>query len=142
MSKRNILSSYKKHPSLTDYLCFYCGSYAEGADHVPPVSWTNLYPECEKILVRCCVQCNGLLGANNLPTLADRANFLAQKLRRKLVKNTNIPDWSDDEIDDLSGALKRRIIQAMKKKKDSIRRISHIDELALNLTYDHMLDVP
>ncbi|MFZ2315990.1 MAG: hypothetical protein WAW86_10105 [Gammaproteobacteria bacterium] len=105
MIKRSILVAYKTHQSMNDYECFYCGFHGESKDHVPAVSHARDYPEYERLLVRSCLMCNSLLGHRFLPTLHLRSSYLLEKYRRKLMKIISMPDWAEDEIEELQALL-------------------------------------
>lgn len=133
MAKRQILINYQRHSSMADTACFYCGAHGESKDHVPAVCHAYNYPEYERIIVRCCIFCNGLLGARFLPTLFDRCNFLLFKFHFKFRKVLSMPHWEEEEIEDLNGRLKRSVILGMKRKKDAIKRIKKLQELLQTL---------
>jgi len=138
VAKRNILISYKKHESMAGYICFYCGAHGESKDHVPAVSHAQDYDEYERILVRSCLLCNGFLGCIFLPTLYQRVVYLASRYRKRFSKIISMPHWSEDDIEELSGKLKISIIIGMKKKKDSILRINHLEHLVEILMPDEV----
>jgi hypothetical protein len=72
--------------------CFYCGERAIDRDHVPPLTLADHYlqPERSKripfITVRACSDCNRRLGSRPLPTLIDRASYLARALEAAYEK--------------------------------------------------------
>jgi hypothetical protein len=129
MVKRMILVSYKQDKSIKDTSCLYCGSYGESKDHIPAVSIAEDYPDIERIVVRSCTECNSTLCNRTLLTIKDRAEFLHKKYNKKYQKIMSLPEWTRDEIDDLYGMLKRKIILAVKRKKNSIRRLANIERL-------------
>lgn len=129
LAKRNILTSYKKHESMKDYECFYCGSHAESQDHVPAASHAHYHPQYERILVRSCLLCNALLGARFLPTLYLRCSYLLSKYRWRLRKVISMPNWSEEEIEELKGRLKRQVIVGLKKKKQGVLSLKRLEAL-------------
>lgn len=89
----------------------YCGDFRECLDHVPPLHVVDLVTpkvlrenNVEFMKVPCCTDCNDILGSKHLATLSERINFIYNKLVNKLEGETL---WSDDEIEELTGNLKR-----------------------------------
>lgn len=115
--RKKTIFAYKRHESLKDYICFYCGQYGESKDHCPPVSYVEVLPDYKKIMVRCCLVCNLLLGARPYFTLLSRCEYLLQRYPSRFKRALAIPNWSQDDIDELTGALKRSLINGLKKKK-------------------------
>ena len=90
--------------------CIYCGVPAETIDHIPPRAYREQvriaglsarYPEIE---VDACRECNCLLGARALWTVAVRKQFIKRSLRRRYRKYLLIPDWSKDDLIEYQGA--------------------------------------
>lgn len=109
--------SYERHPSLKDYECFYCGMSAETEDHIPPLSLIETFPSYDRILVRSCRSCNGLLGSRPLLSPSTRVEYLIKRYQRRWRKDIDMPNWTDWEIEELSGRLKRQIIIGIKRKE-------------------------
>jgi hypothetical protein len=114
--KSNLNFTYKKHESLNEQICFYCGHFGDVADHVPPLAWIQFYPDYPRMLIRACHQCNAHLGCKTLPTLISRVDYLIKRYRKKYWKILISPDWDDEEINELKGSLKTYV---------SISRIQH-----------------
>lgn len=123
MVKRTIVHKYYNHDSMKDYQCFYCGDRALGKDHVPPVSYPDEYEESYRMLVRCCVLCNSLLGKKGLLTLLARADYLLMAYQKRFLRLLSSPHWSNNEINELSGKLKNDLIRSIKKKEHIENRI-------------------
>lgn len=109
--------SYQRHISLKGYECFYCGQNAETVDHIPPLSLVETFPSYDRLLVRSCGICNMLLGGRPFLSLMTRCDYLIQRYQKRWRKDIDMPNWSDSEIDELNGQLKRRIIIGMKRKE-------------------------
>ena len=99
----------------TEYACCYCGLSCTGIDHVPPTSvrptlvdlgLDTRYPFVE---VRCCNECNSLLGARPLWTVSQRKAFMKKRLKRRYSKYLNIKDWSDSEMAQMSREMQEYI---------------------------------
>jgi hypothetical protein len=102
---------------MKSYLCFYCNDYGESKDHVPPVSCSDVYEEDQRYVVRCCLLCNSLLGSRALLSFLARNDYLLIKYECRFKKLLSMPYWSTEEISELKGKLKRKIIMTIKKKK-------------------------
>jgi hypothetical protein len=91
--------------------CTYCGSSEElSRDHVIPVSYTHL---CRTFTdTRCvpaCAECNALLGDRMLPTVADRAAYLAQRLAQRHRKFLFLPKWDSSDLEELGPRLRASV---------------------------------
>lgn len=60
--------------------------------------------------VQCCGECNTLLGARPLWTVALRKRFIKGALRRRYRKYLNMPEWTDGELGRLTGHLQSYIM--------------------------------
>ena len=136
MVKRRIIHSYKTDKTIKDTKCIYCGSYGESKDHIPPISRADDFPLAERIIVRACIECNSVLGARLLIKIEERAKFLFEKYKVRYRKILGMPDWDEDEIEELQGMLKRKIILAVKRKKNAIRRLANLENLIETLTQE------
>ena len=120
--------SYKRHDSLKDVYCFYCGSLADSRDHCPSLFNARCYPDEERILFRCCYLCNSLLSNKFLLRPLPRLEFLKTKYKKRWKKDIDLPDWTDEEIDQLQGELKREVIKARKRKKRALDVLTNIEK--------------
>lgn len=91
--------------------CVYCGNSAESDDHYPPKSVSS-----HGMLLPCCRECNSSLGALHPFSFSNRCRLAKDSIRRKYKKVLNMPLWDEDEMEDLSYALKRSIIECEKVK--------------------------
>lgn len=108
---------YKHHESMKDFFCFYCGCYGESKDHVPPICYQFEIGNEQRILVRACILCNTLLGTRAFFTLLQRCDYLLSRYGKKYIRVLSIPAWTQEEIEELSGKLRRSVILGIKKKK-------------------------
>lgn len=123
---------YEKHFSSRTG-CFYCGEPADTIDHCPPISFIDVKDQkwfkSKKIKfykVSSCFDCNKKLGAKQLLTLQERANFILSRLETSTDK---IVYWSQDEINEMS-AMFEKMIQAKKEKnKILFERVRFCQEL-------------
>jgi len=113
--------------------CYYCGLPANSKDHaVPRAVMTTLADDPDALrhimwnrreTVPCCRECNCLLGASVQDTLEQRKAFLKEKLRRRYRKFLAIPNWTDAELTEMRGGLRRYVVFGLKKKAVVIRRL-------------------
>lgn len=129
---RKIIHIYYRHSSMSDYACFYCGAHGESTDHIPPVSYSD-YFEDKRILVRCCLLCNQLLGNRSYCTLLSRCDFLLIKYQKRFRKILGYPEWKEWELEELKGKLKRDVILGLKKKKHIENKILFLRNNIINL---------
>src|SRR5438105_4315346 len=94
-------------------ICAYCGEFASTRDHVVPRSWTgSAKPRWNQSeWVWACSECNSLLGSSIFDTFVDRREFIREKLRLKYKKLLATPDWTEAELSELHGRL-RKTVQA------------------------------
>lgn len=64
-----------RHKSLYGSFCEYCGDLANTVDHVPP---KVVCSGKRRLLVRCCMQCNVILGTQPIDNVADRASYILE----------------------------------------------------------------
>jgi hypothetical protein len=133
MSKRNIVHTYKIHESMNDYLCFYCGFYGNSKDHVPPVSYPDEFEEESRFLVRSCLLCNSLLANKMALTFLSRCDYLVIRYEKRFKKCLEMPEWSFEEINQLSGRLKRTVVLGMKKKKSIEEKLLYLRNKVISL---------
>lgn len=119
-------ATYQRNESLKEWICFYCGSPADTEDHCPPLSLAESFPGEDRVLLRCCRLCNSLLGARFLLTPYARAEYLIKKYAKRWHKDLDMPNWSDEEIEELTGQLKREIIRGMKRKERASSVLSNL----------------
>lgn len=123
---RKTILLYKKHSSLREWKCFYCGDFGNTKDHIPAISYARFFPEAEKILVRACYLCNTGLGNKPFNTLQTRCEFLLKYYKRKYKKYLSQPHWSDEEMDEINGSLQSTIHIAMKNKRYAEEKINYL----------------
>ena len=115
--------------------CVYCDFQRECVDHVPPVSLAANIGTKEIFksgislqTVPCCRSCNSLLGAKKLFNYEERLSHLYEAYNQKLQSSTL---WGDDEIEELSGNLKRMICAKQKHLRNEI--VARIRSIEINL---------
>ena len=114
--------------------CYYCGDPADTVDHVVPRSVIESITDSgvddliaaalrrrRRLLVPACRECNTLAGAKYHETLAERTDYVRERLARKYRKALAMPDWSASELVDLSDGLRGLVINGL-YERDLIRR--------------------
>lgn len=113
-SRRSLDSGYRKYD--TD-ACFYCGDEGSSWDHAWPASGDKaLAPEEMMVMVRCCVECNGIASNRCFMTLAEKRAFIQGHLERKYKKILAMPNWSGEEISELGRGLQDQVHAGLRLK--------------------------
>jgi hypothetical protein len=76
-------------------LCEYCGNPASTVDREP----------ISTLRVPVCVECRGLLRNQPLWTVAERRDYVRERLRERYEPLLRIPDWRGEELGELEGRL-------------------------------------
>jgi hypothetical protein len=115
--------------------CTYCGLMAEARDHVIPVSYEYASRKCatwdSTEVVPACSECNGLLSSRWMPTIRERAEFIAGRLKARYKKLLSIPDWSEAELKTMGRFLRKGITANLKKRDLVSARIEYAESTAL-----------
>lgn len=104
---------YERQGELGDP-CVYCGVESSGWDHVPPLHYAARLSQEDRAEARLrkvpsCHECNTLLGGAVLTTLAARRSLVRERLQRKYAHLLSIPEWSDDELAQLTGRTREDV---------------------------------
>ena len=115
--------------------CYYCGCIADQKEHVIPVSYIKKLEELKSLdfeikmpkieIVPSCEECNYLAGSKVFKNKTLKKEYIKKKLREKYKKILNSPNWTDEEIAELSGDLQKRIILYEEAKKVIWKRINY-----------------
>lgn len=95
--------------------CYYCGMAADSVDHVVPRTIAERLPEVELVsdirtyTVPCCRECNCILGPKLYATLADKKHALKKILRKRYKKYLTLPDWTEEDMQELGPTLQPKI---------------------------------
>lgn len=122
---------YEYYAPYGRHTCVYCGDSAPSLDHVPPVS--SLYmmigsvpesklPKC--YTVPACMECNSILGAVGKFTVHARAMELKSRLKKRYKKILSLPSWSEEELSQLSDALREHVMLGIAKRESLKLRLS------------------
>jgi len=103
------------------YPCSYCGDkYADTLDHVVPHSYNHVHNKRsydKKLVIPCCKECNTILSNKLFFTIGERASHLSVKYTKKYKKLLSLPSWSEEELEEVKGSLKEKIIYDNKYKE-------------------------
>ena len=110
--------------------CAYCQESAYTLDHVIPHTYVaknskqpRTYSKSE--VVPCCKECNNLLGSNLYFTIAERAGYLYTTYKKRYKKLLSMPEWDEDDIEELKNKLKKYVKASLKEKKRVQIRIDY-----------------
>jgi hypothetical protein len=123
---------YDRHYIEEGYMCFYCNDYAETLDHVPPLSWIEVF-KLENLrkngiplaTVPCCAECNRLLGGRKLLTVEDRLEYLETKYSALFEK---LARWSDEEIEEMGQSFRQTLKSQRHREDELMRKIRAIEQ--------------
>lgn len=116
------------------HTCTYCGvSHADTLDHVIPRSVGGKLNEGFKKTntVPACRECNLLLSNRLFLTVGSRAAFLAGAIEGRYRKVLRLPKWSEDELEDLSGPMRRTIKAQVALAEETRARVLSCEKVSL-----------
>lgn len=99
--------------------CVYCGMTSDSVEHFPPKSVTH-----RGFLLPCCRECNTYAGASYAFDFDKRVNFVREKIRKKNAKYLKMPIWTEEQLDELSGRLKRSVKLCQEKRRIATKRLA------------------
>ena len=132
-------------------ICVYCGILATDKEHVTPISWIEKSREMkamgfdidipEEKIVMSCHECNLIASARIFETFTEKRSYIRYKLVLKYSKWISKPAWSDEELDELRGELRRRMVMYNEVLKAIKTRMKYINALKIlkNIDYFHGL---
>ena len=125
-------------------MCVYCGRPAATRDHVPPISRINDYDSLGMktpmyLKVPACIECN-TIGADTLQeSFIERTEFIKDKLARKYARALSVPDWEEDEIQQLGKNLQSKVRAALARRAPQLERIEYYG--GIDAVLDQLLDI-
>jgi len=110
--------------------CYYCGIYADTKDHIIPISWNRTSGRKRKEnqrenLIYACKECNCLASDKVFESKEKKKDYLQEKLELRYKKILKMPDWSDDELQELSVKLRKDTMIKILAKQWIINRIAY-----------------
>lgn len=110
--------------------CTYCGATANCREHVIPVSYLSLsrsYDPEKNWITPSCDNCNSLAGASVCLSIPEKAQLIKKRFTRKFSKVLNQPEWSNEELSEVSYSLREAIWGSMVAKRVAIERLNHLE---------------
>lgn len=105
-------------------MCVYCGEIASVVEHFPPVAMTN-----RGFKLPACQECNTFAADENPRDFERRVASVKSRIRRKNWKWLQIPEWSHEDLTELSPMMRREVINGLNKKARTLKRLD-FDSLA------------
>lgn len=111
--------------------CAYCGLPADTEDHVTPLAFYHAglevvdMSEMRLALVPACRECNLIAGSHVFPTVLQKRRYIQERLRCRYKKLLEIPEWSEDDLDELSLSLARYVRRSLRLREIIWRRITY-----------------
>tara|TARA_R110000744_G_C18889873_1_gene507793 strand:- start:22 stop:447 length:426 start_codon:yes stop_codon:yes gene_type:complete len=112
------------------YSCTYCGDSAEDLDHVIPHSYassTGKRSYKKTKVVPCCRRCNSLLGNKHYFVIWERAAYLFNTYKRKGNKLLSLPEWTEEELEDMGDNFKKDIKKDRHLKEKLIEKLNVLE---------------
>ena len=118
LSFKGLMTTRAKLIKLSDlpYICMYCGDPADQREHVTPYSYTGNNTH----MVWSCGECNNIAGSLLFSNIRDKGIYINDKLQEKYKKLLDVPQWSDEELGELDGGMKK-YVKGMRKVQEWIR---------------------
>jgi Zn-finger protein len=112
-------------------ICFYCGEPASDREHVYPKS---VFGE-RGFKVWSCGECNTIASNKVFETIDDKGEYIRRGLAKKYKKLYSFPDWDEDELSEISGSLRKKIIAWMEAKSWIRKRLNwHTNVVVMRAT--------
>lgn len=132
---RRLLKAIEEAQKTAD-CCAYCGVVATEDEHVIPYSYIAPYTSKKRrnprggisVIVRSCRSCNSIAGPKVFDNFWEKKQFIAERLATKNSRLLNSPDWTDSDINALSGKLKRHVFASQFKKKLIRIRLENLEK--------------
>ena len=120
--------------------CIYCGMPSNAYDHVPPLSVVASVPESDQVHWKykkypACRECNSILGASALFTLAERRKKLLDKYLWRLRRLLRIPVWDDEDMEEIGPTLASAILTAHKNAAIAKARMANLRGCGTAVTF-------
>jgi len=124
-------------------LCIYCADIGNVRHHYKESVANSGKKRSYKVneILPTCVECNALLGSKN-PSYEECCYFLYDKVSQRHKSIISMPNWDEDELEELSGHLKRQIKASLTMKKIHLERLEKLIQNAQsNTTYEDIKDI-
>ena len=123
--------------------CIYCNDLGKVRHHykesVANSGKKRSYKQDE--VLPTCQECNLLLGSLN-PEYHECCYILYEKVGKRHKDIISMPEWDQEELDELSGHLKRQVKASLSMKKIHRQRIATLlNNAQSNQTYDDLKEI-
>lgn len=98
-TNKEMIEWFKDHS-----ICFYCGELADEVEHVMP-----RHTKIRTFTVPSCGECNRFASGAVFMSVHDKMQYIRDRRAKKYRKLLTMPEWTEDELDDLTGNLKRHV---------------------------------
>lgn len=98
-------------------ICIYCGLPSEVLDHILPYAHRDNPLAASWYLAPACAECNGILSDSLQATVGDRIKEAKKRLRKRYKKLLAAPNWTMEELAEMSADFQSRIIKMGYDKK-------------------------
>lgn len=118
--------------------CVYCGDAAGHWDHVVPHSFIAVGARrtWNAGVLPACYRCNGILGNLIFDSLDERLGHVAKRMEAKHRKILRTPDWTDEEMAEISPNLRKGVIDMLAEKKDLAAKFRYLNRGTFRLWLD------
>lgn len=100
-------------------LCAYCGEYASDIEHVIPRS-----SKLATYTVPACQECNGIAGGKLFLGFDEKQTFIRNALKKKYRKVLAMPEWDEEEVEEMGRAMSDMIRVWRVARLSTIRRLA------------------
>jgi hypothetical protein len=115
--------------------CYYCGDLADTVDHCPPldIAYSRGVDDLSAngvalVKVRCCRECNSILGNRSLLTTESRTDYLYQKIVKRYGQYLRTGEWDWEDLAELGPNLRSAIVNSENIRLWAERRLQFMEE--------------
>ena len=101
--------------------CMYCGERADNVEHVFPKTYFG--EQTQKVWA--CSECNGLAGAKIFDSILEKRSYIQERLRWRYRGFLEMPDWCQEEMDELGPSMLTEIKKGMRIKRWIVKRLNY-----------------
>lgn len=110
--------------------CVYCNELSQSGDHIVPIT-TLMAPRgytALKDTLPCCLDCNRRLSSFIHADFKERCHLLFKKLLVLAKQYEHLPDWTQEEMSELSPNLRTHVEYTIQEKLRTDRRIGALKQ--------------
>lgn len=114
-------------------LCSFCSNHLEiHRHHIIPASILGVKTfENNSNLIPVCSECNNFLSNLNFQSVEEMCGFLVKSYKAKYRKILKMPDWSEEDFEELSTNLELSVKAGMALKRATEARIASIQQFGV-----------